>query len=41
MVGTDDAVCVDSGVVAGCYFDCVLGPEVAVLELGAVIYPTM
>lgn len=38
MVGTDDAVCVDSGVVGGCYLDCVLGAEVAVLELGYLSY---
>lgn len=31
MVGTDDALCVDSGVVGGCDFDCVFGAEVAVL----------
>ena len=32
-MGTDDAVCVDSGVVGCCYSDCVFGAEVAVLAV--------
>lgn len=35
MVGADDAVCVDCGVVGGCDFNCAFGTEVAVLILFA------
>lgn len=32
-MGTDDVVCVDSGVMGCCYPDCVFGAKVAVLAV--------